>query len=103
MTGFVAVMDGAELASGHSHCVDVAGQRLLIARTDLGVFATAAFCSHARLPLEGARVRGGALLCPHHGARFDLRTGAAMGPPAFAGIATYPARERDGRIEVMLP
>jgi 3-phenylpropionate/trans-cinnamate dioxygenase ferredoxin subunit len=52
--------------------------------------------------MDGARVRGASIVCPHHGARFCLATGRVLGPPAFEGIGALPTRERDGRVEVML-
>lgn len=82
---------------------EVAGQRLLLARTGDGrLFAVAATCSHALLSMEGARLRAASVVCPHHGARFCLASGRVLGPPAIEGIAAYPARARAGRLEVML-
>jgi 3-phenylpropionate/trans-cinnamate dioxygenase ferredoxin component len=93
----------ADLAPGTVQCRDVGGRRVLIARNAAGDwFALAPTCTHADLPLDTARVRGGALLCPHHGARFDLATGKVLGPPAYEPIATYPVRIADGVIEVAL-
>jgi 3-phenylpropionate/trans-cinnamate dioxygenase ferredoxin subunit len=91
----------ADLAPASLACRSVGDTRIIIARDDRGGwFALAAVCSHALLPLDGARVRGGALLCPHHGARFDLATGRALGPPASAGIASWAVRVADGRVAV---
>lgn len=91
----------ADLAPASLVCRRVGEVPLIIARDDRGGwFALAAVCSHALLPLDGARVRGAALLCPHHGARFDLASGRALGPPASAGIAVWPVRVAEGRIMV---
>jgi 3-phenylpropionate/trans-cinnamate dioxygenase ferredoxin component len=93
----------ANLALAALQCRTVGAVRLLIVRDGGGAwFAVAPECSHANLPLAGGRVRGSAILCPHHGARFDLRSGRALGPPAWTGIASWPAREADGRVEVLL-
>ena len=93
----------ADLAAGGLVCRNVGAHRLIVARDDRGGWhALDAVCSHALLPLDGARVRGAALLCPHHGARFDLASGRALGPPASAGIATWPVRVMDGRVQVQL-
>ncbi|MFZ4109975.1 MAG: Rieske (2Fe-2S) protein [Polymorphobacter sp.] len=93
----------ADLAPGAMSCRDVGGAKRLIARDSAGGWhAVAAVCSHALLPLDAGRVRGAALLCPHHGARFDLATGKALGPPAWTGIAVYPLRLVEGRVEIGL-
>ncbi len=91
----------ADLAPGTAQCRNAGNRRVLLARNAAGDwFALAAVCTHAALPLDMARVRGGALLCPHHGARFELATGKVLGPPAYEPIATYAVRIVDGVVEV---
>ncbi len=93
----------ADVAPAGIACRSVAGNRLIVVRDAAGQwFAAAADCSHALLPLAGGRVRGGAILCPHHGARFDLASGRALGPPASAGIAVWPLRLAGDRVEVLI-
>jgi 3-phenylpropionate/trans-cinnamate dioxygenase ferredoxin component len=100
---FEPVLAEDALAIGQSRCVEVDGDKVLIIRSELGFHAMAPWCSHASLPLEGGRVRMGTIMCPHHGARFELRTGTAKGAPAFAPIAVYPVRVSNGQVEVALP
>lgn len=89
----------ADLALGASRCFSEAG--VIVARGQDGqYYAVERRCSHAALDLDGGRVRGASLVCPHHGARFDLKTGAVLGPPAYAPIKAYPTRVRDGMVEV---
>jgi 3-phenylpropionate/trans-cinnamate dioxygenase ferredoxin subunit len=45
-------------------------------------------------------MEGGEIVCPRHGARFCLRTGKVLAPPAYEDIDTYPVRVADGRIQV---
>lgn len=99
-TGFVAG-GPATLAPGTAEIRTVAGRDVLVARAQDGQYhAVAAICSHASLSLAGGRVRGASIVCPHHGARFCLKTGRALGPPAYEGIVAYPTRVESG--EVML-
>lgn len=63
-------------------------------------------CTHDGASLAGAEIDaddGPAVICPRHGARFCLRTGAALTPPAYEPIRVFDARERDGRIELRCP
>jgi len=93
----------ADLALGAIECRDVDGRQVLIARAQSGeYFAVAPQCSHSALPLLGGRVRGVSIVCPHHGARFDLKSGRVLGPPAHQGIAAYPTREQDGEVQIWL-
>ncbi|MFN3591411.1 MAG: Rieske (2Fe-2S) protein [Thermaurantiacus sp.] len=91
----------ANLAPGGFELRMVEERKVLVARAQDGQYhAVAPICSHALLSLEGGRVRGGAIVCPHHGARFCLKTGRALGPPAMAGIAAYPTRIVGSRVEI---
>ena len=91
----------ANLAMGTAERRQVEGRDVIVARGQDGAYyAVAALCSHAALPLEGGRVRGSRIVCPHHGARFCLKTGRVLGPPAHEGITAYPTRVEGD--EVML-
>ena len=62
-------------------------------------------CSHDDGPLcEGDwDPEEGVVVCPRHGANFDIRTGEALTLPAFEPVATYPVRVVGGIVEVELP
>jgi nitrite reductase/ring-hydroxylating ferredoxin subunit len=47
-------------------------------------------------------LRGHRLICPLHGASFDVRNGAVLGAPASAPLPRYPVRIVDGQIEVQV-
>ncbi len=59
-------------------------------------------CSHDDGPLcEGEfDPETGVVICPRHGANFDIRTGAALTLPATEPVSTYPVRVADGTIRV---
>ena len=91
----------ASLAPGTAEARSVAGRDFIVARSQDGEYhAVAALCSHAHLSLAGGRVRGVSLICPHHGARFCLKTGRPLGPPAHEGIVAYPTRVEDGEVMI---
>ncbi len=60
-------------------------------------------CTHDDAPLDDAPLEGTELICPRHGARFCLRTGAALTPPAYEPLRVFPARRCGDRIEVYVP
>lgn len=94
----------ADLAPGACVWREVRGVPLILARDSHGgLHALAGTCSHALMSLEGARIRGHALVCPHHGARFELATGRPLGPPASAPIERFAVTEENGRLQVRLP
>ena len=92
----------ADLPFGTTKALCLAGQSILLVNHEGTIHAIANECSHAFQTLEGGRIMNGWIACPAHGARFDLATGEALGPPATSPIATYPVRVEDGMIHVDL-
>ena len=90
----------SDVPDGSSKAFTVGGQRILIARAPMGLFAVGAICSHQQQELEGGKLKACFLFCPHHGVRFDLRDGTPAGTLTDQPIATYPARIEGGDILV---
>lgn len=90
----------ADLSEGRMRCVTVAGREVLICRTREGVFALDNICTHAFARMDEGRLRGVRLICPLHGASFDVRDGRVLGPPASRPLSRYPVRVVAGTIEV---
>jgi 3-phenylpropionate/trans-cinnamate dioxygenase ferredoxin subunit len=63
-------------------------------------YAVEDVCTHDGGGLAGGAVDGAQVICPRHGARFCLKTGAALTPPAYEPVRTYAIRIREGMIEV---
>jgi 3-phenylpropionate/trans-cinnamate dioxygenase ferredoxin subunit len=57
-------------------------------------------CTHDGGDLAGGAVEDHVVICPRHGARFCLRTGAALTPPAYEPVRTYATRIVDGIVQV---
>ena len=59
-------------------------------------------CSHDDGPLvEGDwEPEEAVVICPRHGARFDLRSGRAVTLPAYLPVETFPVRVEDGIVRV---
>ena len=59
-------------------------------------------CPHQGASLAGGRVEGGAVQCPAHGLRFDLRSGCLRNAPQLR-VAVYPIDIEQGRVFIRLP
>lgn len=66
-------------------------------------YCIADLCSHDNGPLGEGDLENFEIVCPRHGARFDVRTGRVLSLPAIQDIPAYPVRLIDGMIEVGLP
>jgi nitrite reductase/ring-hydroxylating ferredoxin subunit len=97
---FIAVARADEIAQESARMVEAGGRAILIVHSAGQFFAVENLCSHAHEPLACGRVKRGWIACPAHGARFDLETGEALGPPATDPISTFALRIADGMIEV---
>jgi len=63
-------------------------------------YAVEDVCTHDGGGLAGGAVDGDQVICPRHGARFCLKTGAALTPPAYEAVRTYATRIHEGMLEV---
>ena len=82
----------SEIGLGKMLCVELQGRELLICHLEEGFFAVDNMCSHAEAKMSEGRLRGHKLLCPVHGAAFDVRDGSVMRPPATQPIRSHAVR-----------
>ena len=99
---FVPVMTLAEIPQGSMQTRVLEGREIVICHTREGVFALDNICTHAEARLCEGRLRAMRLVCPLHGAAFDVRDGRVLAPPAAYPLRTYPVRLHAGVIEVAL-
>ncbi|MBU6266507.1 MAG: Rieske (2Fe-2S) protein [Sphingomonadales bacterium] len=78
------------------------GWHVLVARTETGFHAVNDRCTHQAALVSTGRVRRGAVMCPLHGARFDLASGRCIGG-TYRDLRTFPVRIVAGMIEVAVP
>lgn len=100
---FVAVAAADELGNGERLFVEVDGLALVVFNIAGQYFAIADVCSHDEGPLGDGDLEDHQVICPRHGARFDVRSGKALTLPAVEDIPAYPVRVVNGQIEVGLP
>jgi 3-phenylpropionate/trans-cinnamate dioxygenase ferredoxin subunit len=102
MADFVKVAKTHEIQTGKSRLVYVKGREIALFNVDGQLFALDNSCTHEDLPLDEGEISGFELTCPWHGAKFDLRTGEVLAPPAYEAIARYSLRVTGTDIEIEL-
>jgi 3-phenylpropionate/trans-cinnamate dioxygenase ferredoxin subunit len=100
---FVALALQADLPPGERLFVELDGKPIVVFNLAGQLFAIGDVCSHDNGPLGDGDVEEEEVVCPRHGARFDLRSGKAASLPAVVDIPAYPVRVVDGIIEVGTP
>jgi 3-phenylpropionate/trans-cinnamate dioxygenase ferredoxin subunit len=100
MSDWITVAKLDELRSGQQKTVDVDGVRVVLINLGGEHYAIEDLCSHDGAQLDGGCIEGEEIVCPRHGAHFSIKTGAALSPPAFEPIATFPVRIQDGVVQI---
>lgn len=91
-----------DLRAGRMKSCMLAGREILICHTPAGIFAVDNICTHADARLSEGRLRGTRVMCPLHGASFDVRDGRVLGAPAERALGVHALRIVGGIIEVAL-
>lgn len=78
-------------------------QAALFQHEDGNYYAVEVWCSHQKVSLMNGDLDDYELMCPLHGACFDLRTGKHLSLPAVKPIESYPVKVEDGSIFIELP
>jgi 3-phenylpropionate/trans-cinnamate dioxygenase ferredoxin subunit len=97
---WIDVAAAADVADGEVKTFKVGAQNIAVARAVGKLYAVEDLCSHDDGPLGEGVLEEFAIVCPRHGAKFDVRTGAVTAMPAVAPIEAFPVQEKDGRIHV---
>ena len=100
MTEWTNVAKAGEIAPGEYRVVDVDDVAIAVFNVEGEYFAIEDVCTHDFGTLSGGFLEDGQIMCPRHGARFDVRTGEALTPPAYEPVATFEVRVRDGVVQV---
>jgi len=96
----VATLQLADLPPGTVKQVAVAGQPVAVCNVDGEVYAIHDECTHVGVELSGGFLDGHELICPWHGAAFDVRTGVPNSGPADVPCRRYTVEVADGTITV---
>jgi len=100
---FVGVARQDELGNGERLYVQIDERAIVVFNIAGQYFAIADVCSHDEGPLGDGEIEGMEIICPRHGARFDIRSGQVLSLPAIVDIPAYPVRVQDGEIQVGVP
>ena len=100
VSSWIDVVTEDELPQGEVQVVDLEGIEVAVFNIAGQYFAIEDVCTH-----DGSEISTGCLYdhvieCPRHGARFDVRTGEVLEPPAYEPVQTFKGRIENGMIQV---
>jgi len=101
MAHFVKVGTIAELEHLETgKLVEAEGQSIAIFNLGGRFYAIENTCPHRGGPLSEGMMTGEEVICPWHGSRFNVKTGAVLTPPAPQGVKSFPVRVTGNDVEV---
>lgn len=100
---YIAIAGIDDLNDGERLFVEIDDQELVVFNIAGEYFAIGDVCTHDNGPLGEGDIEGFDVVCPRHGARFDIRTGKANTLPAVVDIPAYPVRIVGDQIEIGIP
>ena len=74
--------------------------RVAVFNLDGDLYAIEDVCTHDGGELASGVCEGDQIICPRHGARFCIRDGRALTPPAYEDVETFPVRVENDMIQI---
>lgn len=100
MSDWVDVAKLDEFESGAFRVVELEDTNVAVFNIEGEIYAIEDVCTHDYGQLTGGSVEGREIVCPRHGAHFDIKTGEALSPPAYEPVETFPVRVEGGVVQV---
>ncbi len=102
MAEFVRVAHVGEIPDPGKTLVEVDGDMIALFHVGGVFYAIDDVCTHDGGPLADGELRDHRIACPRHGAKFDIRTGAALSMPAVRATRAHDVKVDDGAVWVRL-
>ncbi len=100
MAEWIDVCAASNLKPGERKIVSTDVAEIAVFNLDGELYAIEDICTHDGGELASGRRDGDQIICPRHGARFCIRNGKALTPPAYEDVETFPVRIDQGRIQI---
>jgi nitrite reductase/ring-hydroxylating ferredoxin subunit len=98
--GFVTVARVGEIEDGGVKIVWLDDQPVAVFHIEGAYYAMDDLCTHDGGPVAEGPLDGYVVECPRHGAKFDVRDGSVLAPPAVVPVPTYAVRVVGDEIQV---
>jgi 3-phenylpropionate/trans-cinnamate dioxygenase ferredoxin subunit len=100
MSDWVDVARKDDLTPGQHVVVDVDDVAVAVFNIDGEFLAVEDVCTHDGAELASGNLEGDTIVCPRHGAKFCLRTGEVLAPPAYEPVSIFPIRIHGDMVQV---
>lgn len=100
---FIDIADIEEVGNGQRIFIELDNHSIVLFNIGGEYYAIENECSHDGGPIGDGDIEGMTIVCPRHGARFDIATGKVLSLPAVEDIPAYPTRIVGKRIQIGIP
>jgi 3-phenylpropionate/trans-cinnamate dioxygenase ferredoxin subunit len=104
MPDYIPVAKVSDIPDPGKMLVEVDDRLIVLIRAAGHFYALDDVCTHDGGPLSEGPLdpQTGTIACPRHGAKFDIRTGAALTMPATKPTRAHEVKVEDGQVWVQL-
>jgi 3-phenylpropionate/trans-cinnamate dioxygenase ferredoxin component len=100
---FIEIAPVSDLPSGERMFLEVGDEPIVIFNIAGNIYAIGDVCTHDGGPLGEGEMDGYQIICPRHGARFDIRDGKVLTMPAVIDAPSFPVKIEDEIIYLGVP
>ncbi len=100
---YVEIAPADQIPTGERLFVELGGKSIVLINLAGKLFAIGDVCSHDNGPVGDGEIEENEIICPRHGARFNIHTGKATSLPAIVDIPAYPVRVVEEMVEIGIP
>lgn len=97
---YYPICEKDDLPNGERLWITIGNDPVVIFNINGNYFAIRDVCTHDDGPLGEGDLEDHQVICPRHGARFDVRTGEVLSLPAVKDVPSYPIRLVGDQIEI---
>ncbi len=98
MSEWIEVIAAQTLANGEHTVIELDDTAVAVFKLADCFYAIEDVCSHDGTEIATGKIQGDEIICPRHGARFCLKTGAVKAAPAYENIHAFPIRVEAGKV-----
>ena len=102
MSKLVKIAETKDVSPGTGKVVEAAGSSIALFNLAGSFHAIDNTCPHMGGPLGEGELTGQAVTCPWHGAKFNVKTGEVLEPPARKGVRSFPVTVQGNDVLVEL-
>ncbi|RMG59069.1 MAG: non-heme iron oxygenase ferredoxin subunit [Gammaproteobacteria bacterium] len=100
MSEWIDVAAADDLPPGSRKVVSTEAGDIAVFNLDGELYAIEDVCTHDGGELASGELDGDQIICPRHGARFCVRNGKCLTPPAYEDIEAFPVRIENGIVQI---